>query len=111
MAKGRQLRYNNFDGFKGHLHYCRLAWWRVCPALRLQNLVHHLWVWPGFIPCSVQTVGHRTSSVKTGFHRNAVGLRRKKDGCILSVEAHWESSYIDTGQNKLSIKCPTILIA
>lgn len=75
--------------------------------------VHHLWVWLGFIPSSVLAAGHCTSFVETDFHRDAEALSRKKDGCMLSVEAHWESSYMDTGQNKNNhyIKCPTILIA
>lgn len=62
--------------------------------------IHQLWVRPGYIPSSILAVGHCTSSVKTGFHRDAAELGRKKDGCILSVEAHWESSNIDTGQNR-----------
>lgn len=62
--------------------------------------VRHLQVWPGFIPSSVLAAGYCTGSVETCFHRDAAGFSRRRDGCMLSVEAHWKSSYMDTGQSK-----------
>lgn len=45
---------------------------------KIIDIVHHPTVWLNFISSSVLTVGLCISIVKTGYHRDAVVLRRKK---------------------------------